>query len=90
MHEVRISLQDDWSPSVPECVVPRHQAGEGEDGGVGRDLLLPQGTFNLFPVPRHHLIIICALCKEEEGRGTSRRGEERKWAVKYLIAERKW
>lgn len=91
MHEVRTSLQGDWDPSVPECVVPRHQVGEGEDGGVGRDLLLPQGTFNLLPVPHHYLIIIGALCKEEEGRGTQkRRGAEGKWEVKYLIEERKW
>lgn len=57
-----------------------HQAGEGEDRGIGRDLLLPQGTFDLFPVPRHHLIIVCALCKEEEGHGGGGRAQG-KWAV---------
>ena len=61
-------------PSVPESVVPRHQAGEGEDRGVSRDLLLPQGTFDLLPVPCHHLVIISALWKEERG---GRRGDRK-------------
>lgn len=46
---------------LPEGVVPRNQVGEGEDGGVGGDLLLPQGTFDLLPVPRHHLVVVGAL-----------------------------
>lgn len=48
-------------PLSPERVVSRHEAGEGEDGGVGRDLLLPQRAFHLFPVPGHHLVIVGAL-----------------------------
>ena len=56
-------------PPVPECVVPRHQAGEGEDRCVSRDLLLPQGTFNLLPVPRHHLVIVSALWEAQGERG---------------------
>lgn len=52
-----------WGAAAPECVVPRHEAGEGEDHGVSGDLLLPQGTFNLLPVPRHNLVIVRALFK---------------------------
>lgn len=48
-------------PLLPERVVSRHEAGEGEDGGVGGDLLLSQGAFHLFPVPGHHLVIVGAL-----------------------------
>ena len=51
---------------VPECVVSRHQVVEGEDRSVSGHFLLPQGTFDLLPMPRHHLVIICALFKEEE------------------------
>ena len=46
---------------VPEGVVPRHQAGQGENGGVGGDLLLPQRAFHLLPVPRHHPVVVGAL-----------------------------
>lgn len=49
-----------------------NQVGEGEDGGVRRDFLLPQGAFDLFPVPRHHLVIVCALCEEEKMYGDGR------------------
>lgn len=68
-------------PPAPERVVPRNQVGEGEDGRVGRDLLLPQGTFDLLPVPGHDLVIVGALCageeEEEEGLGQRRGGWQR-------------
>jgi len=73
---IKTHVSDLWSSqslnnmtAVRECVVPVHQVGEGEDGRVGGDLLLPQGTFDLFPVPRHHLVIIGALCEEKGGHG---------------------
>lgn len=53
-----------WGATAPERIVPRHEAGKGEDHGVGRDLLLPQGTFDLLPVPRHNLVIVSALFKK--------------------------
>lgn len=58
-----LSLQD-----IPECVAARHQVVEGEHRGVGGDLLVAQGNFDRFPVPRHHLVIVRALWGEEAGR----------------------
>lgn len=53
---------------LPERVVAWHQVVEGEDRRVGGHLLFPQRTFDLFPQPGHHLVVIFALCSAEESR----------------------
>lgn len=55
---------------LPECVIPRYQVGQCQYGSVTGNLLLPQGTLQLFPVVADNFIIISAFCFSNGGKHT--------------------
>lgn len=55
---------------LPECVIPRYQVGQCQYGSITGNLLLSQGTLQLFPVVTDNFIIISAFCFSNGGKHT--------------------
>lgn len=55
---------------LPEGVIPRYQVGQCQDVSITGNLLLPQGTLQLFPVVANNFIIISAFCFSNGGKHT--------------------
>lgn len=55
---------------LPEGVIARYQVGQCQYGSVTGNLLLAQGTLQLFPVVADNFIIIRAFCFSHEGKHT--------------------
>lgn len=55
---------------LPECVIPKYQVGQSQDGTITGNLLLSQGTLQLFPVVADNFIIISAFCFSNGGKHT--------------------
>lgn len=58
---------------LPEGVIPRYQVGQCQYGSITGNLLLPQGTLQLFPVVADNFIIISAFCFSNGGKHTHTR-----------------